>query len=101
MKFGLSEKDFSYLIEKLIRPLQMKGAKVFIFGSRATGKYKKFSDIDLLFKESSPAIPSAEIYQLLTSFEESSFPYKIDLVSDKELASSYRSNVEKDKVEIL
>lgn len=100
MKFGLTETEFLFLNEKLIIPLKQHGGQVFIFGSRATGKFKKFSDIDLLYKESASPIPNSLIYKLLSFMEESSFPYKIDLVNDKELAKSYRENVERDKIEV-
>ncbi len=100
MSFGLSDSEQSFLIENLVTPLKKMGARVFIFGSRATGKYKKFSDVDLLFQETSKSISNAEIYLLISNIEESNFPYKIDLVRNSELAQSYRASVEKDMVEL-
>ena len=96
---GLTEAEFNYLHQKLIKPLNEKKAGVYLFGSRANGKYKKFSDIDLLYVPSSDTpIPQHFIYSLLLEIEESQFPYKIDLVHDQELASSYRQNVELEKL---
>ncbi len=46
--FGLSEKDLSIIIETLKRYPQVKEA--FIFGSRATGKHKRSSDVDIALK---------------------------------------------------
>jgi predicted nucleotidyltransferase len=100
MRFGLSDSEYLFLFENLVAPLKAKEARVFLFGSRATGKFKKFSDIDLLFQESSKPIRNAEIYLLLSSIEESAFPYKIDLVRSTELAQSYRASVERDKIEL-
>ncbi len=98
---GLSETEFQFLNEKLLLPLKRKGAQVFLFGSRATGKYQKFSDIDLIYvdNENQP-LPEYFIYSLLSEIEDSDFPYKIDLVKDQELAKSYRVNVEKQKISI-
>lgn len=98
MIYGLSESEFQFLQEKLIQPLKQQGAKVFLFGSRANGKFKKFSDIDILFDDSVKKIPTFEIYRLLSEIEESSFPYKIDLVANNDLAQSYRTNVEQEKI---
>ncbi|WP_374078240.1 nucleotidyltransferase family protein [Bdellovibrio bacteriovorus] len=100
MKYGLSDSEYSFLVEHLITPLKERGAQVFLFGSRATGKYKKFSDIDILYKNPTVAIPNSEIYRLLIHLEESTFPYKIDLVCDNELAASYRDSVEISKIEL-
>ena len=92
MTYGLSDSEFQFLQEKLIQPLKQYGAEVFLFGSRANGKFKRFSDIDLLFDDSIQKIPNFEIYRLLSEIEESSFPYKIDLVANKDLAQSYRAS---------
>lgn len=77
------------------------GARVYLFGSRATGKYKKFSDIDLLF-EFTPYQKelSFKALQLLEPVESSSFPYKIDLVEAQQLAPSYKEGVLKSRVEL-
>ena len=98
---GLSTDEFRFLQKNLIEPLKHAGARVFVFGSRATGKEKKFSDIDLLYIPKSEAdLPSHEVYRLLSFIEDSNFPYKIDLVKDSELAQSYRHSVEREKIEL-
>ena len=43
MKYGLSDSEYAFLQEHLIAPLKARGARVFVFGSRVTGKHKKFS----------------------------------------------------------
>lgn len=98
MTYGLTEAEFTFLQERLIQPLKKHGAQVYLFGSRATGKHKKFSDIDILFKESTHSIANSEIYRLLSEIEDSNFPYKIDLVAEKDLAQSYRTNIDREKI---
>jgi predicted nucleotidyltransferase len=101
MKYGLSELELEFLEKQLIEPLKSYRAKVFLFGSRANGKYKKFSDIDLLYSpHKSHEIPSDVIYSLLAFMENSSFPYKIDLVKESDLAKSYQDSVNKEKIEL-
>jgi len=101
MKFGLSESEYEFLTNNLIQPMKNLGARVFIFGSRATKKYSQFSDIDLLYSDPTKDILKAsDIFKLLSAIEDSSFPYKIDLVKDTDLAASYRENVNIDKIEI-
>ena len=101
MKHGLTDAEFFFLQSKLIQPLKEKKAKIFLFGSRATGHYQKFSDIDILY------IPDADtplykhfIFSLLSEIEESNFPYKIDLVNIHELALSYKEKIEQEKIEL-
>ena len=45
--------------------------------------------------------PLSLISQIAIKIEESEFPYKVDLVSDSELADSYRTSVNADKIELL
>jgi len=46
--FGLSPKEIAYIRLKVVAPLEKAGLKVFVFGSRARGEHKKYSDLDLL-----------------------------------------------------
>lgn len=103
MKYGLTDEEYQFLIDKVVNPLKEYRAQVFLFGSRATKKYQKFSDIDILYvlKDGSEnIIPSHKIYQITTSLEESVFPYKVDLVNYVDLAQSYKENVDKYKIEL-
>ncbi|MFW7382126.1 MAG: nucleotidyltransferase family protein [Oligoflexus sp.] len=96
MKFGISREHWSWFETEIVAPLKAHGAKVFLFGSRARGTHKKFSDLDIL-------IESQDDLSLLIGFlseklEESNFPFKVDLVDARELANSYKKSVERDKV---
>ncbi len=48
MKFGLTDQQFQILNETLVSPLKSHGARVWIFGSRARGDNKAFSDINIV-----------------------------------------------------
>ncbi|MCO5113831.1 MAG: nucleotidyltransferase domain-containing protein [Bdellovibrionaceae bacterium] len=100
MKFGLKESDLLFLQENLIQPLKGQGFKVYVFGSRATGKNHPFSDIDILLEGNVSSDKDIIIIQIKELFEESNFPYKIDLVKSENLAQSYRPSVMKDRVEV-
>ncbi len=102
MKFGLTETELKFILDQVVKPLKAIGSKVYLFGSRANGKYKKFSDVDLLYviEANRPAHLSL-ISQITIKIEESEFPYKVDLVCESELADSYRASVDLDKIELL
>lgn len=90
--FGLSEENFSLLKKLVIDPLKNMNAKVYVFGSRARGDQRKFSDIDLLFElPPTSGERDAEVYLIKSAIEESHFPYKVDLVEMKSLAASYKT----------
>lgn len=94
MKYGMTEKQFEILNHLIIGPLKSKGAEVFIFGSRATGKHHPHSDVDILYKPSSQlALPSNFLSEIKEAIEESQFPFTVALVSDKDLVKSYRDHV--------
>ena len=101
MKYGLSIQQWDFLQKNLTQPLKELGSRVFLFGSRARGDHQKFSDIDILYRpHPSQPIDEAKIFVLLEDISDSSFPYKIDLVKDSELASRYREKVESEIIEI-
>lgn len=72
-------------------------AIVWVFGSRATGTAKKFSDLDLAIDIGKPL--ALEIMaKLANSFEESNLPYKVDLIDWQTISDSFRRHIEKDRV---
>ena len=99
VSFGLTPAQYSLLDELVIVPLKRYGARVFIFGSRATGKQKKFSDVDILF-ESKSKILIADLGAIKSAIEDSDFPFKVDLVNRAEMADSYLKSADLEKIEV-
>jgi predicted nucleotidyltransferase len=60
-------------------------------GSRATGNHKRFSDVDLLIE--SDDLTGVMLGRIAEAFEESSLPYKVDLVDVRKLAPAYVPSV--------
>jgi predicted nucleotidyltransferase len=50
----------------------------YLFGSRAKGTAKRFSDVDLFYLKD---IPIHMIHELEEEFEESDLPYKVDIIN--------------------
>lgn len=93
MKFGLNSKDIDLINAEISSNLgHTKNPRVFIFGSRAKGTHRKYSDIDLLLK--------AESYDLeklsKMDFSKLDIPYVIDFVLDKDLFEEYRQGITSD-----
>ena len=51
--------------------------KFYVYGSRAKGTARKFSDLDICYQES---IPREVVYQIKEELEESDLPFLVELV---------------------
>lgn len=80
IKFGITEDQIRSIIE-FTKSILIKGQtiKVWIFGSRARGTHKPYSDIDLLL-QAFPQLSSKQISDLSEKLEESNLPFKFDLI---------------------
>lgn len=67
----------------------------YAFGSRATFKAKKFSDLDLCYKES---IPDAVVAKIEEQFEESDLPFKVDLINWNQCSAEFQNMIKKDLI---
>ncbi len=63
--------------------------KIFIFGSRAAGNNRPFSDIDLGINGPRPLSPK-EYITLREAFDESDLPYRVDLVDFKQVSDKFK-----------
>ncbi len=83
------EHEFILLIKNGVRKLLPK-AKVFIFGSRAKETNRKFSDIDIAIKD--PDLNFKNLAAVRFELEESSLPYKVDVVNYNDLDAQVLSH---------
>lgn len=74
-------------LDMMLKIIGLYDYSFFAFGSRVTGKNKKFSDIDLFYFEE---IPNKVILELEEYFEESDIPFKIDLVNFHKCDSDFQ-----------
>lgn len=94
--YGLKQSDYQFIDQHVIQPLKQKGAKVWVFGSRARGDHQQFSDLDLYIECESDI--DRFINDLNELLEESDLPIKVDLVQDKHFVNSYRESMTKDRI---
>ncbi len=99
MKFGLTDTHYATIVDLAIRPLKSVGAKVFVFGSRARGDQRKFSDLDLAVESTTP-LSLSFLAKIRSALEDSDLPIKVDIVDMSELAESFRNNVLQERIEV-
>ncbi|MFN8845848.1 MAG: nucleotidyltransferase family protein, partial [Bdellovibrionales bacterium] len=95
--FGLTSEQFEIVNSLVIKPLKNRNCRVWIFGSRSTGKFQKFSDLDILY-ESTDEIELSFIFNIKSNIEESNLPIKVDIVNIKDLAESYSEEILKNRI---
>lgn len=68
------------------------GGEVYAFGSRVSGRAKKFSDLDLMIKATG-GLPWRTLADLRESFEASDLPITVDVVDWNACTEQFRSLV--------
>jgi predicted nucleotidyltransferase len=86
--------DQTALVRGVLRAYAPRGTKVRVFGSRATGTARHGSDLDLSLDAGRP-LTLAEIALLDEHFDESSLPWKVDLVDFHSISPAFRAVIER------
>lgn len=94
--FGIQEKSFKIIKEILEKNINIE--KKVIFGSRATGKQRISSDIDIAIYGKN--INFNDISRILGEIDESDIIYKVDIVHYESLNNEkLKENIKKEGVE--
>lgn len=89
--FGLEQRHIDII--KNILQKYLKDQKVYVFGSRGVGNFKKYSDLDLVIDG------IANVIKISNEFKDSSLPIDVDVVLIKDLSTEFLNVVKKDFVE--
>lgn len=79
---------------KRILKRHLPGREIWVFGSRATGCAKKYSDLDLAVIGSVP-LTLAQLALLEHELDESELPFKVDIVDWASIDGSFREIIRK------
>ncbi len=96
MNYGLAPNDWQIIENVLLKPLKREHCDLWVFGSRAKGNFRSFSDLDILYQEHNP-LPLGLIAEIKMNLEDSDLPIKVDLVSLNDLSAAYRDDVLKSR----
>jgi predicted nucleotidyltransferase len=86
----LNEDDL-HLVQSILHRF-VPSKSVYVFGSRATGRTRYLSDLDLLLDCETPIDPST-LQALLEAFDESDLPIEVDVVDLTTIAGVFRKRV--------
>ncbi len=87
------------IVKQILLDVLSTNIKVWVFGSRVTGTTKKSSDLDLAI-DAGRMLTRQENRDLSDAFDESSLPYKVDVVDMHSVSSTFKGLIEQDMVEL-
>ena len=96
MPIGLSV-DHSQLVLNILRANLPASTKAWVFGSRATGRARRYSDLDLAI-DAGRRLTLDEIAGLTEAFSDSDLPYKVDLIDWHEIDDRWRQMIVAERV---
>ena len=74
---------------------------VWVFGSRAKGTARPFSDLDLIIKTHACPLAHRVVTALLDAFEESDLPYKVDIVDWNTISDDFKKLISREKIKFV
>ncbi len=92
------EERYQNFIKTSIKEI-LPDAKIFIYGSRVKNKALKYSDVDIAVK-CPTKISFEKILKLKAYFEDSTFPYQVDLIDLDNISEKFLSMIKEDLTEI-
>ncbi len=96
--FGLEYRHVEFIKDMLKKHIPNPDAKFYIFGSRAKGKNRPYSDIDIAID--CPDMTLDKRLKLLSDFENSTFPYEVDIVDLNTIKENFKNIIKDDLVEL-
>lgn len=72
---------------------RLPGADCVVFGSRAKGRAREYSDLDLAVRAAAP-VGDLDMFHLREDFSESALPFRVDLVDYRAIAPDFRRIVD-------
>ena len=89
--------DHRRLVLNILGTNLPQSTKVWVFGSRATGGARRYSDLDLAIDAGRP-LTLDEIAGLTEAFSDSDLPYKVDLADWRNIDGRWRQTIMAERV---
>lgn len=99
MSFNVEERHLE-IVKKNLQEI-VPNATVYIFGSRAKGYAKPYSDLDLAIDLNGEKLNLSTLAKLNSFFEGTTIPYKIDIVDLNSINDEFKSNIKNDLIKLI
>ena len=84
--------DHARILRSVLRTHLPKGARAYVFGSRARGGARQYSDLDLALEWDRP-LGLDFLGRIAEALSESDLPYRVDIVDLLTTAPSFRAQI--------
>ena len=91
--------DHRRLVLNILHAHLPPSTKAWVFGSRATGRARRYSDLDLAI-DAGRRLTLDEIARLIEAFSDSDLPYKVDLVDWHDIDDGWRQIIVAERVAV-
>ena len=98
MKFGLEKRHLDFILQVLQKNIPQ--AKFYIFGSRAKGNHKEYSDIDIAVKLEEETISADILGKILMEFSDSTLPYEVDVIDLNAIDDRFKNLIKDSLIEL-
>lgn len=85
------------LVLDILRAHLPHHTKTWVFGSRVTGRARRYSDLDLVI-DAGRRLTLDEIAELAEAFSDCDLPYKVDLVDWQDIDDRWRQTIAAERV---
>ncbi len=92
--------DHAAIVRRILREHLPAGAKAYVFGSRAHGGARRYSDLDLALEWERP-LGLASIGAIAEALSESDLPYKVDIVDLATVEPGFRARIAADAINLV
>jgi uncharacterized protein len=96
---GLSA-DQRRLVLRILRAHLPDGAEAWVFGSRAAGRARRYSDLDLAI-DAGRALTLDEEARLAEAFRDSNLPYRVDLIDWHGIDKGFRKLIAAQRIRLF
>jgi type I restriction enzyme S subunit len=87
------------IVRDILRAHLPNGARVWVFGSRATETARRYSDLDLAVEADGP-VGFDVLGDVAEALSESDLPYKVDLIDLRSVDPAFRALISADCIEL-
>ncbi len=88
-------------LEKIVKSihLHLREARIFAFGSRVSGKPRKYSDLDIAL-DAHCSIDLSQLTKIKNSLSETNIPIVIDIVDYHSISNDFKAIIDQQKIEL-
>ncbi|MDD4968676.1 MAG: nucleotidyltransferase domain-containing protein [Paludibacter sp.] len=88
-------------VKQILKKHLPSGMQIWVFGSRATGTAKEYSDLDIALQpENGQKLEVDLMVKLMDNFVESNLPFKVDVIDYNAASGIFKQNVDSQKIKL-